>query len=267
MRSAIYESTVTHQRFEPVSHRLRYGVYSLLIDLDEREDLGATVRGWSWNRFNLVSFHDRDHGPRDGSDLRAWFDDEAYRAGIDLTGGKVHVLAFPRILGFVFNPITVWFGYDQTERLRFVLYEVHNTFGDEHRYGFVVPDDVSPGTVPPHRVDKRFHVSPFLDRDGWYRMRLHAPNDRYRLVIDLFDDAGSRLLTATQSGRRRPLTTSGLLRQFMTKPLLTLKVIGGIHLEALRLWSKGVDYRSSPVPLQPITDYASPISRDATGRP
>lgn len=255
-RSAMYESVVTHQRFQPVGHRLRYSVYSVLFDLDEIDGLAKRIPILSRNRFNLVSFHDRDFGPRDGSDLRAWFDDEAAAFGVDLTGGRVELLAFPRILGYTFNPITVWFGHDAADGLRFVMYEVHNTFGQEHRYGFAVPGDTDGSRLPPHTTAKRFHVSPFMDRTGVYRMRLSPPTDRYGLTIEYLDDDGERLLTAAQHGRRTELTTWSLLRQFLTKPLLTLKVIGGIHYEAIKLWIKGAKYRSVPDPLPVTTERA-----------
>ncbi len=249
--AAIYESIVRHQRFKPMGHRLRYGVYSLLIDLDDLDETVRSVPILSRNRFNLVSVHDKDIGPRDGSDMRTWFESTIAQAGASIDGGRIQVLLFPRILGYAFNPITVWFGYDRAGTLRAVAYEVHNTFGQAHTYVAAVPDAVTAGSshtrrLPSHDFDKVFHVSPFFDTAGGYRMTLAPPDQRYSIVIEYHDQDGDLALTASQIGTRAPLTTWNLLRQFVTKPLLTLKVIGGIHLEAVRLWRKGAKYR--PVP-------------------
>lgn len=245
-RSAIYESVVRHRRFQPMGHELEYGVWSVLVDLDELDDLAARIPVLSRNRWNLVSFHDRDHGPRDGSDLRAWFAGHAERAGIDLTGGSVQMLVFPRILGYTFNPITVWFGHDADGDLRAILYEVHNTFGHAHSHLAVVPKGLEASSLPRHGFDKTLHVSPFFDQVGRYRVSVAPPTDRYRLVIEYLDEDGRRLLTASQRGSRVELSTRTLIKQFFTKPLVTLKVIGGIHWEALKLWRKGAKYRSVP---------------------
>ena len=260
--SAIYESVVRHQRFQPMGHRLRYGVWSLLVDLDEVDVLARRIPFFSRNRWNLVSFHDRDHGPRDGSDLRSWFERHLADAGVELDGGPVRMLVFPRILGYTFNPITVWFGYDPDLRLRAVLYEVHNTFGHAHSHLAIVDDDHDGGPLARHGFDKTLHVSPFFDRIGSYRVSLSPPDGDYRLVIEYLDEDGSRLLTASQIGTRVELTTRTLLKQFVTRPLVTLKVIGGIHWEALKLWRKGARYR--PVPAPPEAEIE--VSRIPSGR-
>lgn len=248
-RSGIYESVVRHQRFKPMGHRLRYGVYSLLVDLDELDATCADISILSRNRFNLVSIHDKDLGPRDGSDLRTWFEKKASEAGVDVDGGRIEILLFPRILGYGFNPITVWLGYGALDELKVVAYEVHNTFGQAHTYVAAVPEHLDQDAIrrlPAHEFDKVFHVSPFFDTDGGYRMTLAPPTDTYSIVIEYFDTTGDKVLTASQVGTRSPLTTWSLLRQFVTKPLLTIKVIGGIHVEAFKVWRKGAKYR--PVP-------------------
>lgn len=250
MTSAIYESTVRHRRFKPMGHALKYSVYGLLIDLDDVDDVARRIPVFSRNRWNLVSFHDEDHGPRDGSDLEAWFLDVVGDAGVDLTGGNVSLLVFPRILGYTFNPITVWFGRNRAGDLRAVLYEVHNTFGHAHSHLAILPEGTE--QVPSHGFDKVLHVSPFFDRDGSYEVSLMPPDDRYRLTIEYLDGDGDRLLTASQFGSRVDLSSSSLLRQFFRTPLLTLKVIGGIHWEALKLWRKGATYR--PIPPPPTTE-------------
>lgn len=231
-----------------MGHQMRYGVYSVLLDLDEIDDIAKKNLIFSRNRWNLVAFHDKDHGPRDGSSLRAWFEDQALSADVDLTDGSVQLLVFPRILGYTFNPITVWFGRDRDGDLRVVMYEVHNTFGHAHSHMAVVPKGVADDALPRHGFDKTLHVSPFFDQIGSYRVTLKPPGDTYRIVIEYLDEEGNKLLTASQDGERVELTTTALVRQFFTKPLLTLKVVAGIHWEALKLWRKGAKYRSVPEP-------------------
>ncbi len=242
MRSAIYAGSVSHRRKAPFKHRLRYRTYSLLVDLEEL-DSGTLPRLVSHNRWNLFSIHDRDHGPRDGTQLRAWIDQELSKAGIDPTGGRVEVLLFPRLLGYQFNPLTTWFFYGPAGDLRAVLYEIHNTFGHSHSH-------LVPVTGPaPHRhdFDKQLHVSPFFDREGSYAFTLRPPEDRFSVSIR-YSTASDDLLTATMVGDRRPLNSSGLMRVFFTHPLLTVKVITGIHWQALRLLVKGARYRPVPEP-------------------
>ena len=231
-----------------MGHRLRYRVASVLFDLDEVDSLAERIPVFSHNRWNLVSFHDRDHGPRDGSDLRTWIESHLAEEGIDITGGSVQLLAFPRFLGYVFNPITVWFARDAAGDLRGIMYEVHNTFGQDLSHLVVLPPGIGSGGVPVHEIGKELHVSPFFDRVGTYRMTVEQPDDLFALAIDYLDDEGQLLLKASLVGTRSPFTTWGLLRQFLRNPLHSFKVIGGIHLEAAKLFLKGARYRPVPEP-------------------
>ncbi len=243
MRSALYVGKVSHRRKAPFEHRLKYRTYSLLINLEELERGELPSRLLSHNRWNLFSIHDRDHGSRNGQPLRPWIEKQLADAGIDLEGGRIDVLLFPRILGYTFNPLTTWFCHDRDGSLRAVLYEIHNTFGHSHSH--LVPVN---GPEPHrHGFAKQLHVSPFFDRDGGYSFTLRPPSDRFSVSIDYATEEGD-LLTATMVAERRQLTTSTLLKVFVTHPLLTLKVIGGIHWQALRLLLKGARYRSVPEP-------------------
>jgi uncharacterized protein len=242
MRSAIYTGTVTHVRWKPFVHRLRFGLFSLLLDLDEIDQL-ARIPFFSRNRFNLISFHDRDFGPRDGSDLRVWLATEMAEAGIGEAPGRIGLLSLPRILGYQFNPLTVWFVEDPTGRLRWILYEIHNTFGESHAHLV----ELSGSDRFEHGFAKELFVSPFFDVDGAYRVRVRQPDDTLAIVID-YETEGTRALTATLQGERRPLTGRTLLRSVVAYPLMTLKVTAGIHWEAAKLWAKGATYRRRPEP-------------------
>lgn len=244
MKSGLFVGKVTHRRKSPFRHDLRFRTYSLLVDLDEIDLLARRNRWFSHNRFNLFSIHDRDHGARDGTPLRRWITEQLDRAGIDLDGGRIEVLLYPRVLGYQFNPLTIWFCRNADDQLEAVLYEIHNTFGHSHSH--LVP--VSGAEPYRHGFDKELHVSPFFDQEGGYSFTLRPPGERYSVSID-YSTPDDRRLTATMVGSRRELADGNLLRVFLTHPLLTFKVIAGIHWHALRILVKGGRYH--PVPAEP----------------
>ncbi|MDJ0924002.1 MAG: DUF1365 domain-containing protein [Acidimicrobiia bacterium] len=246
--SAVYVGRVSHRRVQPMGHRLRYRTYSLLLDLDDLDRATARPSLLGYNRWNIFSIYDRDFGPRDGSPLRAWIDSQLQQAGIELEGGSVQLLAFPRILGYSFNPLTIWFCRDSSGELRALVYEIHNTFG--HSLSHVIPVDSSTNQPLRHSFAKELHVSPFFDRTGEYSFTLRPPGRRFSVSID-YTVEGTKMMTATMNLERRPLTNANLVRLFLTHPLLTAKVIWGIHWNALLLLLKGAKYR--PVPNPPDT--------------
>jgi hypothetical protein len=237
--ASLYFGDVTHARLKPVGHRFSYRVMSLLIDLDRVDEADRQSKLFGVNRAALYSFHEVDHGERNGSSLRAYAQARASEHGVSLTGGRVLLLCYPRLLGYTFNPLSVYFCYAADGALALIIYEVRNTFGEMRSY--VLP--VGPGEFTAAGVrqeqDKLFYVSPFVEMATRYRFRISPPDEEVRLRI-LEVDAGGPLLAATFSGRRRSLTTRTLLHAFVTLPLVTLKIISAIHWEALRLWLKGV---------------------------
>ncbi|MBA2932884.1 DUF1365 family protein [Sphingomonas sp. CGMCC 1.13654] len=253
--SALYVGHVMHRRTRPRSHRLRYRIFSLLLDLDEIDMLAARLMVFSRSRFNLFSFHDRDYAAGTREPLRAQVERHLASAGMDLGGGAIRLLTMPRILGFAFNPLNVYFCHDSGGALRAVLYEVNNTFGQRHSY--LLPVEQVAGTVR-QGCAKDFHVSPFMGMDMRYAFRLTPPDQRLSLAITGSDGEGP-IITAVHSAARRPLTNAQLLRAFATHPLLTFKVVGGILWEALRLWIKGVPVQDRPaLPIQPVTIVKTP---------
>jgi DUF1365 family protein len=243
--SALYVGKVMHHRLRPRRHRLSYDVFYLLLDLDELDTLARSSHLLRPGRFGLLSFHAGDHG--DGSDvpLRQQVESHLQSAGLAPDGGAIRLLTLPRILGYVFNPISVYFCYRRSGELSAVLYEVTNTFGDRHSY--LIPASASPGTPLRQRCDKVLHVSPFLDRDMRYTFRLTPPGEALALTVTGLDCDGP-LLVATLDATRRELTDRALARTIATYPLLTLKVVLAIHWEAMRLWLKGIAVRSRPAP-------------------
>jgi len=249
---ALFAGTVMHARLKPKRHRFQYRVFSLLLDIDRLAETAARVPLLHYNRRGLFSFHDRDHGPRDGSPLRPWVDRHLAAAGLAEAGHRVSVLCFPRVLGYVFNPLTVYFCHRKDGTLGAVLYEVKNTFGDQH--GYLVP--IPRGEMSPHRhaCDKGFYVSPFIEMGMRYKFKLSPPSERFGIVIQE-DDADGTLLVASQTMTRKPLTARGLLSTMATCPLLTLKVMGGIHWEALFIWMKGSGFHRRPAPPEAEVTY------------
>lgn len=255
LRSALYVGHVMHVRPGVHRHRFRYRVVSLLLDLDELGELDRRLAIFSVERPNLFGFRNRDHGARDGSALRPWIEAAFADAGRPLDGGRILVLCFPRVLGYVFNPLTVYWGYHPDGRLAGVLYEVKNTFGDQHGYLIPADPDRRPGAPLIQTADKCFHVSPFLPMEGGYRFRLDEPGERLRVLIRLVGPDGADRLIATQTGVRQELTDARLLASLATHPWNTVKVTAGIHWEALRLWRKGAPFHDRPDP------PATPVSR------
>jgi DUF1365 family protein len=227
-----------HARLKPMGHRFSYRVMSLLIDLDRLADADRQSALFGVNRAALYSFHEADHGMRDGSSLRAYVQRCAAERGIDLTDGRVLLLSYPRLLGYTFNPLSVYFCYRADGELALLIYEVRNTFGDIHPYVLpVTPGDISDAGVR-QQQDKLFYVSPFIEMAMRYHFRVRPPGARVQLRI-LETDREGPLLAATFNGRHRMLNTKELLCAFFAFPLVTMKVMAAIHWEALRLWLKG----------------------------
>lgn len=236
--AALYVGEVMHARLKPMGHRFSYRVMSLLIDLDRLRAADRQSPLFGVNRAALYSFNEADHGPRDGSSLRAYVQRCAAEHSIDLSGGRVKLLCYPRLLGYTFNPLSVYFGYRADGELALMIYEVRNTFGDIHAYALPVkPDQLSAAGVR-QQHEKLFYVSPFIEMAMRYHFRVLPPDQRVKLRI-LETDGDGPLLAATFNGRRRALNTGQLLRAFFAFPLVTFKIMAAIHWEALRLWLKG----------------------------
>lgn len=255
--SALYTGRVTHTRHFPRRHHLSYGVWYALLDLDELDELDRTLPGFSVDRAGPISFHTRDHGPRDGSPLRAWIESHLAVAGIDLEGGPIRILCLPRVLGYTFNPLSVWFCHHRHGELRAILFEVSNTFGEEHSYLVPVRPGVRAGDRVAAAFDKELFVSPFIDMQARYEFRTRVPDERVAIIVRESVRQG-RVLDAALTARREPLEGRRLASVFLRYPLVTLKVIGGIHWEAVKLWLKGAPYRRRGAPPRHHVTILSP---------
>jgi len=234
--SCIYSGFVTHRRFKPKRHFFSYKTFSLLIDLNEIEHLGKKINFFSYNKFNILSFYDKDHGPRDGNSLIAWAKGALADAKINIGSGTIKLLCYPRFFGYVFNPLSIFYCYDESSKLKAVLYEVKNTFNEQHTYVFSAS---SSSNLILHKCDKKFHVSPFIEMKTFYNFRLINPGKILNVFIKQGDSQGT-LLIACQVGKKIEMSSRNLLFQFLKNPLMSFKVILAIHFEALRLWIKGV---------------------------
>lgn len=249
-RSAIYEGSVVHQRLRPKRHRLRYRVFSLLLDLDELPELDRRFRLFGYNRWAPLAFHDRDHGPTTGEPLRPWVEARLAEAGLATDGGPIRLLCYPRVFGYVFNPLSVFFCYRRDGELTAILYEVCNTFRERHTY--IIPVAGSDRTAIRQHCVKSLYVSPFIGMDSVYHFRILAPVEGVSVVIRQ-EDAEGPVLAAAFRGARSDLTERSLARCLARFPFLTLKVIAAIHWEALRLWGKGFrvhSHRPAAAPVQ-----------------
>ena len=242
----IYWGDVMHRRLFPVRYRFIYPVFSVLLDLDRLSTLSRGLRLLSYNRFNVFSFNDRDHGPRDGSPLRAWIDAILWQHGIDLDGGRVLLLCFPRIFGYVFNPLSLWYCLHRDGNLRAILCEVSNTFGEHH--GYLLHRDGQPMPWPARGCAvKAFHVSPFIGMNARYQFRISRPDADLNVLIRQYQGT-DLLLVAAHRARGQPLSDWALARAVALYPFMTLKVMLMIHWQALRIWMKGAPFHRKPEP-------------------
>jgi len=250
MASCLYAGTVMHRRIRPRAHKLNYRVFWTLLDLDELAQINRTLRLFSLERFNLFGFYNADHGDGSSQPLRGQVEQHLAAAGLSLEGGAIRLLCMPRMLGFVFNPISVYYCYHRDGALVALLYEVHNTFGQRHSY--LIPVGAHQEAPIEQRCLKAFYVSPFMEMAMSYVFRVQPPTERIALIIEGSDAEGA-MLVASLAGNRKTLSDASLLSAFISFPLLTLKVVAGIHWEALKLWSKGMRLRRKPPAPGPIT--------------
>jgi DUF1365 family protein len=241
--SAIYVGEVAHDRLRPKRHRLRYDIFMLLLDLDELEALDRRLKRFSLNRFNLLSFHDRDHDTPEGQTAKASVLAKLAARDIVLRDPRITLLCMPRVLGHGFNPLSVYFCREGDETLKAIVYAVRNTFGQRHDY--VLPVRRERAGWVEQGAPKVFHVSPFMPMDLRYAFDIATPDQTVHVGVDVFDAAGL-MLTATFAGQRRDLDDAGLLRAMLGHPWQIIGVLGAIVLEAVKIALKG--FKTYPDP-------------------
>tara|TARA_Y100000591_G_C21774887_1_gene667669 strand:+ start:474 stop:1238 length:765 start_codon:yes stop_codon:yes gene_type:complete len=233
--SLIYNGKVIHKRFIPKEHFFKYNVFSLLICIDQLKELDNRISFFSYNKFNMISFFDKDHGPRNGSCLKKWVKENLKKINVSSNNIKIKLLCYPRIFGYVFNPLSIFFIYNESSKLVSIFYEVKNTFGEQHTYLFKVDDN----EIIENKCDKKFYVSPFIDMECEYRFKIKKPGNKLLVVINQFNN-GKKILFASQDGHATEFNYKNLMKSFLFHPLMTFKIISAIHFEAFRLWTKGI---------------------------
>lgn len=249
----LYVCQVLHRRPGPPRYQFSYRSFYLLVDIDAIDAVCAATPLLSHNRFNLLSIHDVDFGPHDGSNLRCWMEALLAGQGVDLAGGRIQLLSMPRVLGYGFNPISIFYCSHADGSLRAIVAQVHNTFGEYHFY--VLHEH---GAAMDWNLDwwksKQFHVSPFFSREGAYRFRFTQPAERFGVSIRLYSDMGEdpllRIVTEL-SGRCIEINSRNVLSTTVRMPLLPLKVVAAIYWQALKLKLRGARFHRKPEPQQP----------------
>ncbi len=233
----LFTAKVMHKRLFPKVNAFTYNIYYLALPLTKLANLAFP---------RMMSFHTKDHGAKDGSDLNGWARSILRDYGLDELTQHITLICMPRILGYVFNPVSFWMCLDEQKQLRAVIAEVNNTFGETHRY-LCAHDD--------HRVidaddwltaQKIFHVSPFLKREGHYDFRFALKEKKFGIWIDFYDGNGNKQLLTSLIGQLQPLTKKSMWHAFWTHPLVTFKTIFLIHWQAVKLVSKGIKYIPKP---------------------
>lgn len=246
-KSCAFAGSVVHKRLAPRRHAFRYRVFALCLDVDEIDKLSSGLRLFSRGRWNLLSFHDADHGAGTGQPVGQLARELLQAAGLAQYGARIELLCYPRLLGYVFNPLSVYFGHDANGRLGAVIYEVTNTLNERRSY-VIEAGSVREQGVISQRCSKALYVSPFTEADASYGFHVVPPGERVVVGVDLREQ-GKPVLKTHFAGSRIPLSDRAIARLLLAYPLMTFKVVAAIHLEALRLWLKGIPvqpYHSSP---------------------
>ena len=254
--AVLYSLHVMHRRRVAPLYRFIYKIFSVLFDIDRLDELARTRKLFSHNRFNVLSVHDKDHGRGEVGGLRRWAEETCASQGVALEGGRIRLLAQPRMFGWAFNPVSFWYCEHADGSLRAVIAEVRNTFGEKHSYllsSASLNEGASAGAALPYGVElkkeKCFHVSPLFDLVGLYHFTLDEPGDKLRVLLNETRE-GAPLIDTAMLGVAKPFSDAVMLRQVLAMPLQAIKVLAGIHWQALKIWLRGARFHPKPKPPQ-----------------
>jgi len=239
--NSVYEGKVFHSRKKPKKHSFRYHVFYLHLNLNNIKK--KKYKLLSFNKFNLFSFYEKDHGPKGCENLEKWIKELLKKNNIIININQVYLLTLPRILGYVFNPLSIYSCFDKKGNLIVQIYEVHNTFNQ--RYFYIVENTFEEKNYE-NIYNKRFHVSPFMSMNGSYKFKSYLKNNLLNVNVEYFSKSESFIAYFT--GVEKKLSDLILLKLFFKIPFMTLKIIVGIHAEAIILYFKGLKYFKCPKP-------------------
>ena len=242
IKSSLFFNLVKHKRLIPLRNLFKYSVVSLNIDYNEINFLDKNIKCFSYNKFNIFSFYDSDHGYRDKRSLREFVSDILKQHSIKYNNLSISIICFPRIFGYVFNPLSVIFCYD-SEKLISILYEVKNTSNEQHTYCFASNESLNK-KIYKHNCKKIFYVSPFIEMNTYYKFSIKIPLEKLVILIEQFNKNNEKILVATQIGKRQNFSSATILKSFIGNPLMTFKVIFAIHYQAIKIIFKGGKYYS-----------------------
>ena len=240
INSTLFNSTVLHKRLVPFKHHFKYSLLSFYIDYEELKFLDKKISFFSYNKFNFFSFYEKDHGYRDKRSLNKFVADILKKNSIKHKNINFKILCFPRILGYVFNPLSIIFCFN-SKKLIAILYEVKNTSGEKHTYCFVDKNTASKSEYK-HNCKKKFYVSPFIEMKCYYRFSIKIPSNSLFVLINQYNSKNQKILIASQIGKKISFTSATIIRYFLKNPLVTFKVILGIHYQAFKILFKGGRY-------------------------
>lgn len=244
--ACLYVGKVMHARLKPFTHRFNYSVFNLLIDIDRLDEADQLSRLFSVNGRGIVAFKEKDHGAETETGLADFIRGEVKKHNPKLEIDAIKLLCYPRIFGYVFNPISIYYCFHDGKIVAMV-YEVRNTFGNKHIYVAPVEEHQKSAAGIRQECGKELHVSPFVDMGMTYFFRVSTLGDALHFRILERDDTGP-LLSATLKAAHKDLSSINLAIQLIKVPFLTMKVVLGIHFEALRLWIKGAKLIKNPHP-------------------
>ncbi len=240
MNSQILLSKIVHKRYIPFRHHLEYKVPSLFLNLDDLKKINKKYIFFSLNSFNLFSFHECDHGYRDKRSIKTFVLESLTKYKIQYQNLQIMILCFPRILGYVFDPLSIIYCFDNNKLIA-ILYEVKNTTNEQHTYIFNGLTDSKNFNLS-HECTKQFYVSPFIEMEAYYKFFNKMFDDKININIDLFDKNNKKVLTASQYGGFIELNAKNMFKFISYNPLLGFKVMIGILYEALKIIFKGGKY-------------------------
>lgn len=256
LKPSVMFGKVMHRRLFPKANGFLYSMYYLAFPLSKLNHLPLAV-----DRFAALSFHNRDHAERDGGDIECWARNILHDQNIVEADGDIIILTLPRVLGYVFNPVSFWFCLDKCDNIRAVICEVNNTFGETHTYIAVHGDRRA---IDKHDVlegEKVFHVSPFMPREGHYSFRFKLEQEACGVWINYHDKTGAKQLTTALVGTLVPMTKQVLRKAFWGYPLITFRAMLLIHWQALKLVFKRCKYFAKPKQTKPNITAARNIAK------